>query len=203
MDAVLPPPPKSAWQIQATPKREQISPTHPHVLRWRRQQSGGVVAWQRSCARCGKLAKSAWAVAATAKESCPGHVAATLVVQNLGKYVVANGHHLYKTGDYVWCFTCGVHSRKVLRLLKDRCSKTFGTRKWYREQLAKGHAPTKAGQRIGDPKRATLEDWLSWRAVQQGHLQDDAFTVGGLAKFLAEEKLALEDTECPEASDSD
>jgi hypothetical protein len=94
---------------------------------------------------------------------CKPHAAARLAHTQLGNFVLANGHRLWRTGDYIWCIRCARYTKRFLRDLARPCT-VLVKQKWWRTNLLSGRAPrAKATDcRIGEPHRVTVDEWLGW-----------------------------------------
>ena len=73
------------------------------------------------CGVCHKMVSKPSSIAAFAEQACDGNGASRLVLDNLGRHAVSNGHRLWRTGGVVWCAVCGCHTTRRLRGLAERC----------------------------------------------------------------------------------
>ena len=92
---------------------------------------------------------------------CTPHPAASLAIGLLAGYANVHGHTLMVTGDYVWCYPCAAHARRLVRDPNCPCNRT-AKHKWIRTNLLAGRSPkAKVGdRRIGEPRRLTVDQWL-------------------------------------------
>ena len=159
-----------------SPTREQRE-ARPHA--WDRKPYGA------QCVSCSRVAGTEERKAAMDKAGCAGHAIAKLVLEDLGPYVVVNGHKLWQTGPFVWCARCGCHTQLKVRALAKQCRGAGhcvagpGAR---RANLRAGRAPyAKAGDaQLGEPARLTLETWLRWTGFAAGDGEEAVSELNGL-----------------------
>ena len=93
------------------------------------------------------------------------HPAFRLPLQALGRFAVAHGHRLWRSGGVVWCSRCSKYSVKLTRDLCRPCTgATAKSQRWIRANLAAGRPPR---GRVSDPavrpRRLLVAEWLEFR----------------------------------------
>ena len=136
------------------------------------------------CVECRRVAFSEGGLAALRASECKAHPTSALVLDSLDKFVVVQGHRLWKTGRFVWCACCARHTSRYVRELAAPCTKVL-KQPWWRRNLVQGRAPKarKTDPRIGVAARLTVAEWLSWKFMHEGSGQD--------LEVLGEEPAAL------------
>jgi hypothetical protein len=104
--------------------------------------------------------------------ACRPHAAARLVHTQLGNFVLANGHRIWRTGDYIWCIRCARYTKRFLRDLARPCTAEVN-QKWMRTNLLAGRAPRSkvTDYSIGVPHRVTVDEWLAWSFSHAGEAE--------------------------------
>ena len=74
------------------------------------------------CVRCWRAFRGPQAHVELMQTACTGHVAQRIVRPSpLSWYISVRGHHLWRSGPYIWCARCGCHSSQKAVGLKDFC----------------------------------------------------------------------------------
>ena len=81
-----------------------------------------------------------------------GAKAARIDISELGK-----GHRLYRSGELLWCCTCGAYAALRLKSLKEPCGGDAGRgpRAGQLARMLKGEHPIRRGERLQTPVRVT------------------------------------------------
>ena len=111
-----------------------------------------------------KVASTPSSIAAFAEQACDGNGASSLVLDNLGRHAVSDGHRLWRTGGVVWCAICGCHTTRRLRGLAERCG-ARPVQQIARRNLAEGKLPNarRRDTAATAPVRLTVEAWWRWK----------------------------------------
>ena len=114
-----------------------------------------------------------------------------MLLDELGPYVRVKGHHLWRTGPFLWWAKCGAYSQRCIRALGKQCR--HGIPESARGQLAgwKNLAegkPPRARRRdkpIAKAHRVTLEEWLQELGqLEELQAMEAATDAGGLLHAL-------------------
>lgn len=117
---------------------------------------------------CGERCRNCFALRGDSLGACTPHPAARLAHQSLGGYAVANAHRLWRTGPYIWCIRCAMHTSCLVRNLASTCTGQLEHNKWRRDNLLEGKPPktrrSDAGRTasVGVAHRITVDEWLGW-----------------------------------------
>ena len=145
----------------------------------------------QQCRRCYRVATADDRKAVLDKAGREGHAVATLALDDIGPFVVVNGHKLWQTGPYVWCALCGSHSHLRVRALARKCrggGRCVAGTGAGRASLRAGRAPTARPDEepVGAPARLTLQRWLQWTGFVLADGEDE---VARLCKLLQEQEV--------------
>ena len=148
--------------------RQARQPERPHQLVPR---AGG---WVR-CLACGGTARSTKGRKALKRGECAGPAVLRIGrVHASGQQVRPEGHVLWRTGPYFWCYKCAGHSQgKRLVLLgrpcKGKLAGNYGAR--VRARLLEGRHPVTKDW-IGEARPVSLGEWRA--LVEAGATRDGA-----------------------------
>ena len=123
------------------------------------------------CVRCWKTFRGPQAHTELMRTPCTGNVAQRIVRPSpVSWYINVKGHHLWRSGPYVWCARCGCHSSQRAVGLKDDCKPR--TERQSRElcNLRAGRKPRGAASegRQYWPERLTVAGWLEFTGAPLG-----------------------------------
>ena len=140
------------------------------------------------CVRCWKAFRGPQAHAELMRTACAGHVAQRIVRPNqLSWFITVKGHHLWRSGPYVWCARCGCHSSQRAVGLKEDCKPRSARASRELGNLRAGRKPrglASEGRQYW-PERLTVAGWLEFTGAP---LEPGATAVGIDAEELEEQQ---------------
>ena len=163
------------------------APRQEHVARVTEVGYGHPVQYAQ-CMRCWKTFRGTQAHAELMRTPCTGNVARRIVRPSpVSWYINVKGHHLWRSGPYIWCARCGCHSSQRAVGLKDECKPRTERKSRELGNLRAGRRPRGAASegRQFWPERLTVAGWLEFTGEPLG---PDATAVAVEEEQLSEQQ---------------